>query len=323
FVPNATSGVNAVVRSLDLRPGDEILASDHAYNACRNALDFVAERAGARIVTVPVPFPLKAADQVVDAFLSRVGPHTRLALVYHITSPTALVLPIETLAGELARRGVDVLVDGAHAPGMVPLEIERMGIAYYTANCHKWICAPKGAAFLYVRPDLQQRVRPLTISHGANSTRRDRSRFQLEFDWTGTHDVTPQLCVGPAIRFLRDLVPGGWPEIIRHNRELALEARRHLCERLGVESPAPEDMIGSMATIPLPDAARPLTPLFLDPLQEELWQEHRIEVVVNNWPAPPTRHVRISAALYNAMEEYRRLGDALEGLLAREKTQRG
>src|SRR5213083_2109022 len=214
FVTNATTAVNAVLRSLALAPGDQLLVTDHAYNACRNALDFVAVAARAEVVVVPVPFPLASADAAVEAVLARATPRTRLALLDHVTSPTGLVLPIERLVRELTGRGVDTLVDGAHAPGMLPLDLGALGAAYYTGNCHKWLCAPKGAGFLHVRRDRQDGIVPTTISHGLTYPRTDRSRFQLLFGRTGTSDPTPALCVPTALRFLPSLVPGGWPEVI-------------------------------------------------------------------------------------------------------------
>lgn len=315
-VVNATQGVNAVLRSLVFEPGDELLVTDHEYNACRNALEFVAARSGARVVVAAIPFPIADADEALEAVLSRAGGRTALALLDHVTSPTGLVLPIERLVAELAARGVDTLVDGAHAPGMLPLDVRAIGAAYYSANCHKWMCAPKGAGFLVTRRDRQQRVRPTSISHGANSPRRDRSRYQIEFGWTGTDDPTPFLCVPEAIRCVGPLVPGGWPAVMRRNRETLLAGRRRVAEALGLEEPAPAGMIGSLASLRLPDGPadgrRP--PLARDPLQERLYRDHRVEVPVIPWPAPPARLLRLSAQLYNGPEDYERLAAALRGL---------
>ena len=322
WVGNATAGVNAVLRSLTFRGGDELLATDHTYNACRNVLDLVAGQTGARVVVARVPFPLTSSDQVVDSILSRVGPRTRLALIDHVTSPTGLVLPIVRIVQELAARGVDVLVDGAHAPGMLELDLAKLGAPYYTGNCHKWLCAPKGAGFLYVHPGRQREVRPIAISHGANSPRRDRSRFLVEFDWLGTADPTPALCVPGALRYMGSLLPGGWPALRAHNRALTLEARALLCEALDAPAPAPEDMIGSLAAVPLPDGAPdPLSsPLYTDPLQATLLERWRIEVPIAPWPAPPQRLVRVSGQIYNSKEQYELLASALRELFSSQRS---
>src|SRR5215470_4353547 len=315
FVPNATTGVNTVLRSLDLAPGDEVVATDHTYNACRNALNAAGLRAGTRIVVATLPFPVARPEQVVEAVLARVGPRTRLALVDHVTSPTGLVLPIERLVGELAARGVDALVDGAHAPGMVPLDLRGLGAAYYTGNCHKWICAPKGSGFLYVRRDRQAGVRPLVISHGANSPRVDRSRFRLEFDWVGTTDPTAYLTVPEAIRYMGSLLPGGWPALMAHNRATALAARDRLCAALGVPPPAPDSMIGSLAALPVPEGFPPAgVDGEKDPLHLALFDRFRLELPVFTWAALACRILRVSAQLYNSAADYERLAEALVAL---------
>jgi isopenicillin-N epimerase len=325
FVPNATTGVNTVLRSLRFGGGDEILVTDHAYNACRNALDAVAAAAGARVVVAPIPFPLAGAGEVIADLVARVTPATRLALVDHVTSPTGLVLPLAGMIAALAARGVDALVDGAHAPGMVPLDLRALGAAYYTGNCHKWICAPKGSAFLYVRADRRAAIRPLVVSHGANSPRTDRTRFHLEFDWTGTHDPTPYLAVPEALRVIGAARPGGWAEVMADNRRLALAARRLLCEALDTPPPCPDDMIGSLASVRLPadhdpepaaGAAKMGQFRARDPLQDALFEQDGIEVPVMTWPAPPRRLLRISAQLYNRAEDYGRLARALRRRLA-------
>jgi isopenicillin-N epimerase len=314
FVPNATTGVNSVLRSLTFVTGDELLITNHAYNACRNALDFVAQRWGAKIVIATIPFPLEGAEQIIQAVLDCVTPRTKLALLDHITSPTAIIFPLRKLVHVLSQHGIDSLVDGAHAPGMVPLNLLDIGAAYYTGNCHKWMCAPKGAAFLYVKGgDRQSRIRPLTISHGANSPRTDRSRFQLEFDWTGTHDPTPFLCLPAVLKFMDSQLPQGWLDVMAHNHALALQARQILCETLKQPIPCPADMIGAIATIPLPSSFG--VPQYgsngIDILQDWLWETHHIEVPVIPWVNPTQRLIRVSAQLYNHVDQYHYLAAAL------------
>ena len=300
--------------------GDELLTTDHCYQACRNTLDFVAERSGAKVVVVTLPFPVAAPQQIVDTVLAGVSPRTRLCLLDHITSPTALVLPIEALVRGLAARGVDTLVDGAHGPGMVPLDLRALGAAYYTGNCHKWLCTPKGSAFLWVRRDRQAEIHPLTISHGANGVRAGRTRFRLEFDWTGTQDPTGWLTVPRAIEYLGGLVPGGWPALMARNRALALDARRMLCETAGTAPACPDTMIGSIASVQLPDGVSTLAWRERDPIQGRLFDGWGLEVPVMSWPAPPRRLIRISAQLYNDRAQYVRLAEALSKELAAERT---
>jgi len=320
LVSNATTGVNTVVRSLEFRPGDELLTTDHAYNACANALAYVASRTGARVVTARVPFPLDGPETVVQAVLSAVTERTRLVLLDHVTSPTGLLFPVERLVPLLQARGVDVLVDGAHAPGMTPLQLDALGAAYYTGNCHKWLCAPKGAAFLHIRRDRQQHIHPLVVSHGRNAPRTDRSRFRLEFDWAGTDDPTSWLSVPAALRALASLVPGGWPEVMAKNHALAVQARKTLCAALDVPPPCPEGMLGSLAAVQLPDGAGAPRPfLSTDPLQDALLEEESIEVPVFAWPAAPARWLRISAQLYNSHEQYAFLAERLRERLAKKQ----
>src|SRR5881628_2364797 len=225
FVTNATTAVNAVLRSLALAPGDQLLVTDHAYNACRNALDFVAAAARAEVVVVPVPFPLASADAVVEAVLARATPRTRLALLDHVTSPTGLVLPIERLVRELAGRGVDTLVDGAHAPGMLPLDLGALGAAYYAGNCHKWLCAPKGAGFLHARREAQPILEPLAVSWDWPA-----DAWAERHRWAGTHDPSPHLAVAAAIDFQAE---HEWDAVRARCHVLAARAARELGDRFG------------------------------------------------------------------------------------------
>lgn len=311
FVRNATEGANAVLRSLPLGPGDRILVTSQGYPAVTNAARYVTERAGGAVDIASFPFPLRDASQVVDAVIGALRPDTRLVILDHVTSPTGLVLPIEALVSEVQARGVDVLVDGAHAPVMLPLDLRGLGAAYYTGNLHKWACAPKGAAFLHVRSDRQEGIVPTTVSHGYRSTRA-RSRFLETFDWTGTADPSPWLCAPLAIDTLSSL-GGGFDAMRERNRRLALEARDLLAASLGVEAPAPDGMIGWLAALPPPDGPSdpPSSPLLSDALQLRLYETYEIEVPIVPWPEPPQRLVRVSAHLYNTRPQYQRLADAL------------
>ncbi len=303
FVPNATTGVNAVLRSLRFEPGEEILVTDHTYAACRKSADFVARRAQARIVVAGLPFPVETDEQILAAVMNRVSPRTRLALLDHVSSPTPLILPVAGLVRELRGRGVERLVDGAHAPGLIPLELSKLGADYYTGNAHKWLCAPKGAAFLHVRADRQGDLHPTVISHGYPSG------FRAEFDWTGTCDPTPWLCIPAALRAIGSLLHGGWSEVMARNRALVLEARALLLTRLGVAAPCPAHMLGAMASIPLPAPASAAARAAPDTKAIHHWLRTR---GIEAWLYPePVPLLRISAQLYNNLDQYQRLATLL------------
>jgi len=245
---------------------------------------------------------------------------TRLAMLDHITSSTALVFPIARLIRELESRGIDTLVDGAHAPGMVSLDLDVLRPAYYTGNCHKWLCAPKGAAFLYARPDRQKRIFPTTVSHGYSKAWPGRNMFHTRFDWVGTIDPTPWLCIGNAIDFCNSLLPGGLPSLMERNHWLAIEARRLLCAALDIDPPCPEKMLGAMATLSLPAIFQPMSstvkdPLYrLDPVHVALHEQYKIEVPIMRWGKPKRRYFRVSAQAYNSIADYERLASALQSL---------
>ena len=317
FVTNATAGVNAVLRSLKLRCGDEVLTTNLDYNACHNVLVEVVRQTGAKLVVADIPFPLNSADETTAAILQGVTRRTRLALLDHVTSNTALVFPIKQIVRELEARGVDTLVDGAHAPGMLSLNLRDLRPTYYTANLHKWVCAPKGAAFLWVREDKQTHLQPAVISHGNNRPRPGFTPFQDRFDWAGTFDPSAWFCVGAAIKFMGEVLPGGWPELRQRNRDLAVAARRMLCERLQVEPPCPESLLGSMATLPLPEALQRVPPSGkIDREQLRLYDAFGIEVPLMRFGQPERRWLRVSAQIYNSMADYEYLGAALATLSA-------
>lgn len=318
FVNNTTSGVNAVLRSLAFHPGDEILTTNHVYGACRNALDYVCARTGAKAVVADVPFPLADSRQVVDAVLARASDRTRLALIDHVTSVTGLIFPVEQIVTALRRRGIDTLVDGAHALGMLRVNVTELGAAYYVGNFHKWLCAPKGAAMLWVRPDRQAAIVPGTVSHGYTSE--PGARFQSLFDWQGTFDPTAWLSVGEAIRFMSTLFAGGLATVQSRNHRVAMLARDALCEAIEQPPPCPENMVGSMVSVPI--SARRVSSSDVSrmrslPSAGDLYQalaSEGFEALVMPW-ATGGRVLRVTAQVYNSPQDYERLASLLPRLL--------
>ncbi len=234
FVPNATSGINTVLRSLEpaLGPGDEILITDHTYNACRNVAEVAALRAGARLVEVPVPFPLDSMDRYTDAVLARVSSSTRVVMIDAVTSPTALLVPVTDIVSALEPE-ITVLVDAAHAPGMIALDLGNLGASYVVGNCHKWMCAPKGSGFLFARADKRSGIVPGTVSHGWNTDPSDGApRLHHLFDWTGTDDPSARLSVPAAIETIAGFHDHGWDGVMATNRALAAEGRDTICAAL-------------------------------------------------------------------------------------------
>jgi isopenicillin-N epimerase len=334
FVGNATEGVNTVARSLELKAGDVVITGSHEYNACSNALRYVAERAGATVKSVQMPCPIDDPAQVVEAVVRTVqeaGANAKLLLLSHVTSPSGIVMPVAPIIERVQKMGVDVLLDSAHAPGFVDFNISTLAPAYCTANLHKWCCAPKGSAVLYVRPDRQKTVRPLTISHGANSQRTDRSRFRLEFDMTGSRDYSPWLASPRAIEVVGGMM-GGWERVRWWCGKLAAHGGAAVSRRMEKWGEgrliAPEGMLGAMRaiTLPTPKGAAGTgrgigETRYNDPIQDRLLGKWRVQVPVHSVALTDGRRqrvVRISAMVYNTVEQYEYLGEALAAELAAE-----
>jgi isopenicillin-N epimerase len=277
-------------------------------------VEFTAARTGAGVVAVDLPFPLASPSQVTEAVVAAVRPRTKLVVVDHISSPTGLLFPLEDILAQL-EPDVPVLVDGAHGPGQVPLDLDALGASWYTGNLHKWVCAPKGAAFLWTRADRVDHTFPVVISHGWNTPMvGGESRYHALFDWLGTDDMTPWLAAPAAIRCVGGMVSGGWPEVMRRNHEMAVSARSVLCDALGISPPAPEAMVGSMAAIPLPDGEGQVGRDLLSPLNGQLLAAG-FETLVYPWPEWPSQLLRVSAHLYNTLDEYEKLASTLSELV--------
>jgi isopenicillin-N epimerase len=308
FVPNATFGVNLVARSLGLGAGDEVLTTDHEYGACCNAWEFACRKTGAAYVRRPIPLPVTTAEEVVEQFWGGVTPRTRVIFLSHITSPTALRLPVEAICTRAREAGILTLVDGAHAPGQIPLDLAAVGADCYVGNLHKWMMSPKGAAFLHVRPERQGLMEPLVVSWGwqedpAVSTGR---RFPDALQWTGTMDPAAYLAVPAAIRFRTE---HDWPTVIEGCHELLCQALRRVRDLTGLE-PLYPDHAGwyrQMAAVPLPPIPD------LSQFQARLYDEFWVEVPCLPWGE--RQLLRISVQGYNTQEDIDALVEALAALL--------
>ena len=315
LIENATSGVNTVLRSLNFNNNDEILVPNHAYQACRNTIDFVAKKNDATVVTCEIPFPINDEDTIIELIMGCVTERTKLALIDTVTSPTGIKMPFEKLVELLEKKGVKVLLDAAHGIGMIPLDLEKIGASFTTSNCHKWLCAPKGSAFLHVRKDMQEFIHPLTISHGMTAPLEGTSRFRHEFDWTGTRDISAWCVIPYVINEVCNMVGMSWEEIMRHNNNLVKEARKYLCKELDITPPCPDEMLSSIATIKLNfDDFTDLSIHKPDSIHIDLLNKYKIQVPVWYWPNPEGRYMRISAQIYNNLEEYEFLVFALNNV---------
>jgi isopenicillin-N epimerase len=303
FVPNSTTGVNVVARSFELQPGDEVLATDLEYGACEAAWVHVCAKRGASYRRVEIPLPFRR-DEVVDRLMAAAGPRTRLIHVSHLTSTTALILPVAEICAAARERGIATLVDGAHAPGQVALDLGAIGADFYVGNCHKWLCAPKGSGFLHARAEHQAMLDATVISwgyadgtggHSGFDAYLGRSVFERRLQWQGTRDLSPWLAVPAAIGFQQRL---DWPTVRRNCHELAAHAVGVLVRRHGLPPVATDRDWAQMVVIPVP-AQDPTT------LRQRLFDESRIEI-------PVTTHagrvfVRLSVQGYNTPDDIEHL----------------
>ncbi len=303
FVDNATAGANALLRSMRLEPGDEILVTDLGYGAVTKAAGYAARVGGASVRTAALPYPRFDPAGAVAAVDAALGPRTRIAVIDHVTSESALILPLADIAARCRARGVPVLADGAHAPGMVPLDIPALGVDWYVANLHKWAHAPRSAGFLFARADRHAGLHPPVISWGLDEG------FTAEFDWVGTRDPSPWLAAPAGIAFLEEL---GFEDVRRYNHDLAWHAARSLTARWDTPLEIHEDHVGSMATIPLPQALGATADEALR-LRNALLFEDRIEVQLH--AGHGRLWVRVSAQVYNDEHDIARLGDAVASKL--------
>lgn len=305
FVANATHGVNIVARSLTLQPGDEVLSTDHEYGAADRAWRFVCRERGAYYRNQPVQLPLRNPDEVVEHIWAGVTERTRLIFISQITSPTALIFPVAAICHRARAAGILTLIDGAHAPGQIDLDLDTIGADFYTGNCHKWLCAPKGAGFLHARPDAQPLLKPVIVSWGYEALAPRPSRFLDYFEWTGTHDPAAYLSVPAAIDFQKQ---HNWPEVRLTCHHMLREASARLGEltQLPPISPDTPDWWMQMRAYPLPMCD-------IQAVKARLWDAFQVEVPLIDWKGQP--YLRVSIQAYNTPEDIDRLIEGLRRLL--------
>jgi len=312
FTTNVTESLNTVVKSLALGKGDEILITNHMYVNYPALLEELSERQGFRIVRVNIPYHVQDPAQITDIILAGVTSDTKLAIVDHITSTTAFIFPVQAIVAALDARGVDVFIDGAHAPGQVDIDLELLGAAYYGGNNHKWLCAPLSSGFLYVRPDKQDRIIPAIGSGFARSS----LPFIERFSWQGVIDVTPRLMVPETLRLMASLHDQGWEGIYKRNHKLAMAARKKISVHLGIDSLAPESMVGSMFTLPLGRLNFSDEDMAKSPLHrgyDYMVQKYGFGVIFSQFDDDYI--VRVTCHLYNNINDYDVLADALHNFV--------
>ena len=307
FVPNATYGMNIVARSFPLEPGDEVLGTTHEYGAVERTWTFICEGRGARYRSQPIALPVASAESVIEQLWQGVTSRTRALVISHITSPTALTFPVAEICRRAADEGIVTVIDGAHAPGQIDLALNEIGADYYTGNLHKWVCCPKGSAFLYARPDRQPMLQPLVVSWGWRAIAPGPSPFQDYFGWTGTSDPAAYLSVPAAIAFQRW---HAWPAVRAKCHELAANASQRIGALTGLPPISPEtpDWYAQMRAIPIPRNDMPA-----EELHRRLWDDYQIEIPIVDWQ--DYRFARISIQAYNTPRDVDRLVEALRELL--------
>lgn len=305
FLPNATTGINTIMRSLDLQAGDEVLGTNHEYGAVDYTWEFICKKTGAKYIRHPIDLPVTTHEAFVESFWTSVTPKTKIIAISHITSPTALIFPVEEICRRAREAGIITIIDGAHVPNQLPLDLEAIGSDFYTGNLHKWLCAPKGAAFLYVHPKHQDWIDPLVISWGY-SPDAESHRFSARHQWQGTNDISAYLSVPSAINFQRE---HNWESVREACHLLAVETRNRIAEITGLSHIAPESWFSQMFAAPMPEECDVIA------LKTQLYDEFRVEIPAVIWHGKP--FIRVSIQGYNTRDDATALLDALKVLLSR------
>jgi isopenicillin-N epimerase len=303
YVTNTTMGVNVIARSLELKPGDEVLSTDHEYGAMERTWKYLAKQRGFKYGSYSIPLPVTSRDEFIDHFWAAVTPATRVIYLSHITSPTAMILPVDEICRRARQAGILTVIDGAHAPGQIDLALDALGADFYVGNLHKWQCAPKGSGFIYARPEVQALIEPLVVSWGYESDHPGPSRLVDLVESLGTRDIAAFLAVPDAIQFMQD---HNWSQVRRDCHQLAAWLRAQLCKFSGEEALYPDstEWYSQMGTAPLPAG------MDIHELASRLYQEYNIEVPIVGWK--DHKLVRFSIQAYNTSEDAAALMSALK-----------
>lgn len=316
FADNATTAVNIVMKSFPFKECDRILITNQIYPACRNTVYKIAKEKKLFIDEVIIPRIIKSAEEITEEILKFVKPDTVFSLIDHISSLPGVIFPVKQIISQLEEKGIAVMIDGAHAPGMIPLSLDELNPQFYTGNCHKWMCTPKGSAFLYVRKDMQEMIEPIVTSRRYGEINTNLTEFQYNFSWQGTKDISSYLTIADSIDYFENIFPGGWENVMKTNHDLVFKAGKKICEEFDIEQSYPESMIGAIFGIPFfEESYMPIDKINQRSyLQEQLFHESRVEVMISFYPVAPQRILRISSQIYNTYEQYLYLIECLKSI---------
>ena len=315
FVNNTTTGVNNIVQCLH-QPNSHWLTTNHAYGACLNVVKHYAAANNNTLNIANIAYPNTTTESILEAIENTITPKTTFALIDYITSATAIILPIKKIIDLLHSKNILVLINAAHAPGMVNLNLDFLNADFFVANCHKWLCSPKGSAFVYVNPMHQHLIRPMVISHYNDLEEDTPAHWANNFEWDGTHDYSAFIAVKKAIEYMPTLHTQGWEGIKKHNHNLVWQAGNHIANTLNIALPFSQNMIGSILNIPMPNGEIPSHKFHYNThLKNTLYNNYNIEVPIFNYPNAPTQWLRISAQLYNNIAQYQYLAACLKKVL--------
>ena len=304
YFPNPTTAINAVARSLKLKPGEEVLSTNHIYGALNRSWKYICAEKKARFIKVDIPFPIQSKEEFLDCFFNAVTDQTKVIFLSHITSMTAMKFPVEEVIQFSKEKKILTIIDGAHVPGHISLNIKKLDADIYTGSCHKWMCTPKGISFLYVRKEIQENVHPLVISWGWESENPGPSKFLDWHEWQGTRDMSAFLTVPSAVKFLEE---HNWLEVAKKCRGQVVHTRNQFLDLLNISSPCPDSWLGQMASIPLPIDD-------VDIFKKELLETYQIQVPVFQWEG--NTYLRYSIQAYNSKSDLEKLLYAVKELLS-------